>query len=154
MASELEHREQAAKATAEASREHFLALEKLIVRLREETGSTGAHRSSFEKTADAIDALPTLHVDEELMAFSTDVSKAMGEMAERRREIARETASVDWTYWDRTQRASSAVKSQGMQRINSAMTEMRRKLTRKYNLEFLTTAERPPARRDSHRARR
>jgi RND family efflux transporter MFP subunit len=146
MASELEHREQAAKATAEASREHFFALEKLINRLREDSVNT--HKLSFEKTAEAIDNLPALHVDEELLAFSTDVSRTFREMAERRRAIARDTTSVDWTYWDHTQRASGAVKSQGLQRINSAMTEMRRKLTRKYNLEFLTTAERPTT---SHR---
>ncbi len=101
----------------EASREHFLSLEKLITRLREET--TGTRKSSFEKTADAIDNLPALHVDEELLTFSTDVSKALREMAERRRAIARETTTIDWTYWDRTQRASSAVKSLGMQRINT-----------------------------------
>ena len=154
MAGDLERREHVAKETAEASREHFLALEKLIDRLREETSSS--RRSSFEKTADAIDNLPALHVDEELLAFSTQISKGLREMAERRREIARETTSVDWTYWDRTQRASSAVKSQGMQRINSGMADMRRKLTRKYNLEFLATAERTPAssHRDTRRARR
>jgi multidrug efflux pump subunit AcrA (membrane-fusion protein) len=154
MASDLERREHVAKETAEASREHFLALEKLIDRLREESGSS--RRSSFEKTADAIDNLPALHVDEELLAFSTEISKGLREMAERRRAIARETTSVDWTYWDRTQRASSAVKSLGMQRINSGMADMRRKLTRKYNLEFLATAERTPAssHRDTRRARR
>jgi multidrug efflux pump subunit AcrA (membrane-fusion protein) len=143
MASELERRENAAKATGEASREHFNALEKLIVRLREET--TNSRRSSFEKTADEIDNLPALHVDEELLAFSTDVAKALREMAERRREIARETAGVDWTYWDRTQRVSSAIKSQGMQRINNGLIDIRRKLTKRYNLEFLTTAERTPS---------
>jgi hypothetical protein len=63
-------------------------------------------------------------------------------MAEQRREIARETASIDWTFWDRTQRVSSAIKSQGMQRINNGLIDIRRKLTKKYNLEFLTTAER------------
>jgi hypothetical protein len=150
MASELERRENAAKATGEASREHFNALEKLIVRLREET--TNSRRSSFEKTADEIDNLPALHVDEELLAFSTDVAKALREMAERRREIARETAGVDWTYWDRTQRVSSAIKSQGMQRINNGLIDIRRKLTKRYNLEFLTTAERTPS--TGHRTRR
>lgn len=153
MASELEHREQAAKETAEASRVHFFALEKLIGRLRED--STTIHKLNFEKTAEAIDNLPALHVDEELLAFSTDVSRALREMSERKRAIARETSSVDWTNWDRTQAAVGAVKSQGLQRINSAMTEMRRKLTRKYNLEFLITAERTPApRRASGHGRR
>jgi multidrug efflux pump subunit AcrA (membrane-fusion protein) len=152
MAGELEQREHAAKATAEASREHFLALEKLITKLREET--TGSRKSGFEKAADAIDDLPALHVDEELLAFSTDVSKALREMAERRRSVARETTSIDWTYWDHTQRVSSAIKSQGMQRINSALTEMRRKLTRKYNLEFLATAERSPSHRPASKTRR
>ena len=38
-----------------------------------------------------------------------------------------------------------------MQRINSALTEMRRKLTRKYNLEFLATAERTPSPRHDNR---
>jgi multidrug efflux pump subunit AcrA (membrane-fusion protein) len=151
MADELHRRENAAKATAEASREHFNALEKLIARLREET--TESRRSSFEKTADDIDNLPALHVDDELLAFSTDVAKALREMAERRREIARETASIDWTFWDRTQRVSSAIKSQGMQRINNGLIDIRRKLTKRYNLEFLTTAERTPSSR-GRRARR
>jgi multidrug efflux pump subunit AcrA (membrane-fusion protein) len=147
MASELEHRELAAKVTGEASREHFFALEKLVVRLRDDSASS--RKSSFEKTAEAIDNLPALHVDEELLAFSTDVARALREMAENRRAIGRNAAGVDWTYWDVTQRAAGAVKSQGLQRINSAMTEMRRKLTRKYNLEFLLTAERAQT---SHRA--
>jgi multidrug efflux pump subunit AcrA (membrane-fusion protein) len=140
MADELQRRETAAKATAEASRDHFNALETLIGRLRED--ATGTRRSSFEKTADEIDGLPALHVDDELLAFSTDVSKALREMAEQRRAIARETTAIDWTYWDRTQRVSSAIKSQGMQRINNGLADIRRKLTRRYNLEFLTTAER------------
>jgi RND family efflux transporter MFP subunit len=144
MASELEKREQAAKVMGEASREHFLALEKLIVRLRDD--STSGHKLSWERTANAIDNLPALHVDEELMTFSTDVSKALREMAERRRAVARETTSIDWTYWDRTERVTSAIRSQGLQRINVALSEMRRKLTRKYNLEFLATAERTPHR--------
>jgi hypothetical protein len=139
MASELEHREQAAKITGEASRQHFLALEKLVGHLREDSSTT--RKSSFEKTAEAIGNLPALHVDDELLAFSTDVAKALREMAEYRRAIGRNTGGVDWTYWDVTQRAAGAVKSQGLQRINTAMTEMRRKLTRKYNLEFLVTAD-------------
>ena len=147
MASELEHREQAAKITGEASRQHFLALEKLLGHLRED--STTTRKSSFEKTAEAIDNLPALHVDDELLAFSSDVAKALREMAEYRRAIGRDTGGVDWTYWDVTQRAAGAVKSQGLQRINTAMTEMRRKLTRKYNLEFLMTADRTQS---SHRA--
>ena len=53
--------------------------------------------------------------------------RRLREMAERRRSIARETTSIDWTYWDRTDRATSAIKGQGLQRINSALTEMRRK---------------------------
>jgi multidrug efflux pump subunit AcrA (membrane-fusion protein) len=141
MANELEHREQAAKVTGESSRDHFLALEKLVTRLRDD--STSSRKSSFEKTAEAIDNLPALHVDEELLAFSTDVGKALREMAEHRRAIGRNTAGYDSSYWDTTQRAAGAVKSLGLQRINTAMTEMRRKLTRKYNLEFLMTAERP-----------
>jgi multidrug efflux pump subunit AcrA (membrane-fusion protein) len=151
MADEMQRRENAAKATAEASREHFNALEKLIARLREET--TESRRSSFEKTADDIDDLPALHVDDELLGFSTDVSKALREMAERRRAIARETAAIDWTFWDRTQRVSNAIKSQGMQRINNGLADIRRKLTKRYNLEFLTTAERTPSSR-GRRARR
>ncbi len=147
MASELEHREQAAKATGEASREHFLALEKLVMRLREDSGTSV--KSSFERTAVAIDSLPALHVDEELLAFSADVANTLREMAERRRAIGRNTAGVDWTYWDHTQRAAGAVKSQGLQRINVAMTEIRRKLTRKYNVEFLVTAERSTSRHGS-----
>jgi membrane fusion protein, multidrug efflux system len=149
MATDLERREQAAKIMAEASRVHFLALEKLIVRLREDSSAT--HKLTWEKTADAIDNLPALHVDEELLTFSTDVSKALREMAERRRSVARETTSIDWTYWDRTDRATSAIKGQGLQRINCAMTEMRRKLTKKYNLEFLATAERTPSARHDNR---
>lgn len=147
MASELEHREQAAKATGEASREHFLSLEKLVMRLRDDSGTVV--KSSFEHAAESIDNLPALHVDDELLAFSTDVANTLREMAERRRAIARNTPGVDTSYWDHTQRAAGAVKSQGLQRINMAMTEMRRKLTRKYNVEFLMTAERPTPRRVS-----
>ncbi len=44
---DLERREQAAKVMAEASRVHFLALEKLIVRLRED--STASHKLTWEK---------------------------------------------------------------------------------------------------------
>jgi hypothetical protein len=157
-AKEVEQRETAARAsaqaTAEVSNRYFISLEKLVGELRFDPKSY--HMADFERTAEKIDDMPILHVDDELLAFGADVSKSLREMAEQRRALGRLNATADWSVLDHLQRQANAVKTQGLKKIKNGLADLRRKLTKKYNLEFLATAgtTRPAAMRDHHSARR
>ena len=141
----------AAQATIEVSNRYFKSLEKLVGELRYETNNDRV--GDFERVAEKIDSVPILHVDEELLAFGSDVSKTLRDIAEQRRAIARTSGTADWaTQWDRMQRECNAIKSKGMQKIINGLADMRQKLTKKYNLEFLATAgsARPSSRNSRH----
>jgi hypothetical protein len=76
-------------------------------------------------------------------------------MAERRRAISRSRANADVTVSDEAQVENSAIRTQGMQRITIGLANVRRKMTKKYNLEFLANAEKPrPSNKPRRTARR
>jgi RND family efflux transporter MFP subunit len=134
---ELTRKQEAAKVTVEATTQYFGQLERELVDLRPDNNSH--HAVNLEKAADQVDGLPVLHVDEELLAFGADVAQSLRAMAERRRSISRTRTNSDVTLSDEAQIENSAIRTQGMQRITIGLANMRRKLTKKYNLEFLAT---------------
>jgi RND family efflux transporter MFP subunit len=153
-AQEIQRKETAARATAEATRQYFTLLERLVDELRH---AEKRSRSSLERAADKIDDAPTLHVDDELLAFGVEVSKALRDIAERRRAIARVNDVPDLGYAERAQTASNAIRTQGLLEIHNGLVDMRRRLTKKYDLEFLATltpTRSSAAMRDTRHARR
>jgi RND family efflux transporter MFP subunit len=137
-AKELTRKQEAAKVTVEATTQYFGLLERQLSDLRPENASH--HAVSLEKAADEIDSLPILHVDEELVAFGAEVAQGLRAMAERRRSISRSRSYTDVTLTEEAQVENSAVRTQGMQKIAVGLANMRRKMTKKYNLEFLANA--------------
>jgi membrane fusion protein, multidrug efflux system len=135
---ELTRKQEAAKVTVEATTQYFGLLERQVSDLRPDNASH--HAVSLEKAADEIDNLPILHVDEELLAFGADVTQGLRAMAERRRSISRSRSYTDVTVTEEAQVENSAVRTQGMQKIAVGLANMRRKMTKKYNLEFLANA--------------
>ena len=135
---ELTRKQEAAKVTVEATTEYFRLLERELVELRPDSNSH--HAVNLDKAADQIDGLPILHVDEELLAFGAEAADSMRAMAERRRSVSRTRANSDVTLSDEAQIENSAIRTQGMQRIAIGLATMRRKMTKKYNLEFVATA--------------
>jgi multidrug efflux pump subunit AcrA (membrane-fusion protein) len=134
---ELTRKQEAAKVAVEATTQYFGLLERELVDLRPE--NTGHHAVSLDKAADQMDNFPILHVDEELLAFGAEVAQSLRAMAERRRSISR-SRNADVTLSDEAQVENSAIRTEGMQRIQIGLASMRRKLTKKYNLEFVATA--------------
>jgi RND family efflux transporter MFP subunit len=150
---ELTRKQEATKVTVEATGQYLSVVEHQVTDLRPDNASH--HAVSLEKAADEIDNLPILHVDEELVAFGAEVAQSLRGMAERRRSISRSRANADVTVSDETQVENSAIRTQGMQRITVGLANMRRKMTKKYNLEFLANAEKlRPANKARHTARR
>ncbi len=137
-AKELTRKQEAAKVTVEATTQYFGLLERQVNDLRPE--NVAHHAVSLEKSADEIDSLPILHVDEELLAFGADVAQTLRSMSERRRAISRSRANADVTVSDEAQVENSAIRTQGIQKITIGLASMRRKMTKKYNLEFLANA--------------
>ncbi|HET6323699.1 MAG TPA: efflux RND transporter periplasmic adaptor subunit [Planctomycetaceae bacterium] len=134
---ELTRKQEAAKVTVEATTKYFESLERELVELRPDNNLH--HAVNLEKAADQIDNLPLLHVDEELLAFGAEVAQSLRAMAERRRSISRGQNS-DVSVSDVAQVENSAIRTQGMQRIQIGVANMRRKMTKKYNLEFVALA--------------
>jgi membrane fusion protein (multidrug efflux system) len=124
--------------TVDATTQYFGLLERQVNDLRPENAAH--HAVSLEKSADEIDSLPILHVDEELLAFGAEVAQNLRSMAERRRSISRSRSNADVTVSDEAQSENSAIRTQGIQRITIGLAGMRRKMTKKYNLEFLANA--------------
>ncbi len=135
---ELTRKQEAAKVTVEATTQYFGLLERQVNDLRPENATH--HAVSLEKAADEIDSLPILHVDDELLAFGADVAQNLRSMAERRRSVSRSRSNADVTVSDETQVENSAIRTQGIQKITIGLASMRRKMTKKYNLEFLANA--------------
>jgi membrane fusion protein (multidrug efflux system) len=135
---ELTRKQEAAKVTVDATTQYFGLLERQVNDLRPENVSH--HAVSLEKSADEIDSLPILHVDEELLAFGAEVAQNLRSMAERRRSISRSRSNADVIVSDEAQAENSAIRTQGIQKITIGLAGMRRKMTKKYNLEFLANA--------------
>jgi membrane fusion protein (multidrug efflux system) len=135
---ELTRKQEAAKVTVEATTQYFGLLERQVNDLRPENAAH--HAVSLEKAADEIDSLPILHVDDELLAFGADVAQSLRSMAERRRSISRSRSNTDVIVSDEAQAENSAIRTQGIQKITIGLAGMRRKMTKKYNLEFLANA--------------
>jgi hypothetical protein len=159
---ESETGDNSSKSMADASLRYFKLTEKLIVDLRQGIKVKGASTVWLEKSSRKIDALPILHVDEELLGFGSWCSKTMRDMAEGVRGITRESnvaqsqvygnyyavgsygdngyyrnpGSVSNTLGEQTTAAAGSVRTQGMKDINNGLADMRRKMTKKYNVEF------------------
>ena len=154
-----EKQEDPGKAKLEATKRYFNSLVKLIESLRQESRSSNLW---YEKTARKIDGLPILNVDEEVLAWGSTLSKGLRQMAEGLRGVGRQLGvaqvSSYGNYSDvgtyggngyyRSGIAQEAqnrevagaqtgtVRSTGMQQIENGMAEIRRKMTRKYHVEF------------------
>jgi hypothetical protein len=143
-----------AKAQFEASKRYFKSLEKLVSSLRQEIKSSNLW---FEKTARKIDGLPILNVDDELLGFGSWLSKTLRQMAEGLRGVGREVNVAQsygpyqevgsyggYGYYRNSTGTNLAVggaqtgsiRTGGMQQIDNGLAEMRRKLTKKYQVEF------------------
>jgi hypothetical protein len=159
LAKESESKEDPMKATVDASLRYFKTLEKLIEDLRGGL-NTDAKSAWYEKTARKIDNMPILHVDDELLAFGAQVAKDLRQSAEKGRTIGRQNSENQiaavasyGNYYDgyggyysnagnlpilQTQaiNASSTNRTRGMQAINNGMGDIRRRMTKKYQVEF------------------
>jgi RND family efflux transporter MFP subunit len=134
---DLARKREAAQISVEATNRYFASLERELADVRPDSVS---HRAvNLEKTADQIDILPILHVDEELVAFGAEVAQNLRMMAERRRNLGRNQAYQDVSAQDEVQIENSAVRTQGWQRIAIGLANIRHKMTRKYNFEFVAT---------------
>jgi hypothetical protein len=159
LAKESESKEDPMKATLDASLRYFKTLEKLIEDLRGGL-NTDAKSAWYEKTARKIDNMPILHVDDELLAFGAQIAKDLRQTAEQGRTIGRQNSENQISavasygnYYDgnggyystagnlpilQTQaiNASSQNRTRGMQAINNGLGDIRRRMTKKYQVEF------------------
>ena len=149
LAKESQSKEDPGKPTAEASKRYFKSLEKFIADLSDGL-RTEAKTAWLEKTARKIDQMPVLRVDDELMTFAAGVSKSLRDMAEQGRNVGRRfSVSQAQMYGNfgyygdsrltqtaQEQGASGEVRSRGMQGVNNSLGDMRRKMTKKYNVQF------------------
>jgi len=147
------------RATVGASIRYFRTLEREIDDLRGGL-NTDAKSAWYEKTARKIDNMPILHVDDELLAFGATVANNLRQTAEQGPTIGRlnsenQIAAIAsyGNYYDGSggyystaghiptiQRhainASSQNRTRGMQLINGGLGDIRRKMTKKYQVEF------------------
>jgi hypothetical protein len=143
-----------AQAQLEASKRYFKSLEKLVTSLRQEMRTSNLW---FEKTARKIDGLPILNVDDDLLGFGGWLSKNLRQMAEGLRGIGRQVnvAQSYGPYVDvgsyggygyyrnstgvnlaQGSSQTGSIRTGGMQQIDNGLADMRRKLTKKYQVEF------------------
>jgi RND family efflux transporter MFP subunit len=134
---ELARKREAIQVTVDATVRYFDLLERELTDLRLDT--TSHHPVNLAKTADQIDNLPILHVDEELVAFGSEAAQNLRMMGERRRSLSHSQGNNDVAVLDEVQIENSAVRTQGLQKIAVGLANVRRKMTRKYNLEFLAS---------------
>ena len=157
LAKESESKVDPMKATVDASLRYFKTMEKLIDDLRGGL-NTDAKTVWYEKTARKIDDMPILHVDEELLAFGANTAKALRETAEQGRNVGRANSANQvaaiasyGNYYDgygyssaqqypvmqiQANNASSQNRTRGMQSLNNGLGDIRRKMTKKYQVEF------------------
>jgi len=134
---DLARKREAMQVTVDATVRYFDSLERELTDLRLDT--TSHHSVNLAKTADQIDNLPILHVDEELVAFGSEAAQNLRMMGERRRSLSHSQGNNDVAVLDEVQIENSAVRTQGLQKIAVGLANVRRKMTRKYNLEFLAS---------------
>jgi hypothetical protein len=164
LAKESQSKEDPHKLTVEASLRYFHTFEKLIDDLKGGL-NTDAKIAWYEKTARKIDQMPILHVDDELLAFGAATAKQIRDSAERGRNIgqantANQVAAIGsyGNYYSNgygnyggyygtsgadlanaqiaANNASSQNRTRGLTAINNAMGDIRRKMTKKYQVEF------------------
>jgi hypothetical protein len=157
LAKESQSKEDPAKATLEASKRYFKTLEKLLDDLKAGL-NTDAKTTWYERTARKIDQMPILHVDEELLAFGANTAKSLRETAEQGRNIGRansvnqmQAIASYGNYYDGggynaggsvpvlTQQAVGAAsqnRTRGLQALNNGLGDIRRSMTKKYQVEF------------------
>ena len=138
--------------TIAASQHYFKAITSIVREVREKSSDAktfGQNAMWFDKWARRIDALPVLHVDQELLAFSEYLSTQLRNMAAAMRGIGinsggRSASYPDWRYADDDRRAIRAQeKAKGattargiVHEIESALAKIRKDLTQKYQVEF------------------
>jgi hypothetical protein len=159
LAKESESKEDPAKATLDASLRYFKTLAKLVDDLKGGL-NTDAKTAWYEKTARKIDQMPILHVDDELLAFGASTAKALRETSEQGRNIGRANSvnqvsaiasygnyyNGNGGYYNSagsvpilTQQsvaASSQNRTRGLQALNNGLGDIRRSMTKKYQVEF------------------
>ncbi len=165
LAKESESKEDPRKLTIDASLRYFHTFEKLIEDLKGGL-NTDAKIAWYEKTARKIDQMPILHVDDELLAFGAATAKQIRDTAENGRNIGRantanQVAAVGsyGNYYDNgygngyggyysvngadlanyqigANNASSSNWTRSLAVINNGIGDMRRKMTKKYQVEF------------------
>jgi hypothetical protein len=162
LAKESESKVDPAKATLDASLRYFKQLEKLIDDLKEGL-KTDAKTAWYEKTARRIDNLPILHVDDELLAFGANTAKALRETSEQGRNIGRQNSESqmaavtsygnyysdgygNYGYYNslaavpnittQSVNAASQNRTRGLQALNNGLGDIRRAMTKKYQVEF------------------
>jgi hypothetical protein len=165
LAKESESKQDPAKLTVEASLRYFHKFEKLIDDLKGGL-NTDAKIAWYEKTARKIDQMPILHVDDELLAFGAATARQIRDTAMQGRTIgqantANQVALVGsyGNYYSNgygngyggyysvngadlanaqisANNASSQNRTRGLQVINNGIGDIRRKMTKKYQVEF------------------
>ena len=103
--------------------------------------------------------MPILHVDDELLAFGANTAKALRETAEQGRNVGRANSANQvaaiasyGNYYDgygysgsaaqypgmqiQANNASSQNRTRSMQALNNGLGDIRRKMTKKYQVEF------------------
>ncbi len=163
MSAEIKKKVEPSGTTVEASQRYFKSLDRMITDLREQLRTTDTVTAWLDRTARKIDAMPILHVDEELLAFGGIVAKSLREMGEQRRNVGRANAvaqstlygnyydvgsygggsgyyrdsgSTSATLGEQSMAAVSAIKTKGLQGIYDGLADIRRKMTKKYGVEF------------------
>jgi hypothetical protein len=161
LAKESESKEDPAKATLDASLRYFKTLAKLVDDLKGGL-NTDAKTAWYEKTARKIDQMPILHVDDELLAFGASTAKALRETSEKGRDIGRANSvnqisaiASYGNYYDvngyggyynnggsvpvltqQSVASASQNRTRGLQALNNGLGDIRRRMTKKYQVEF------------------
>ncbi|HET6327084.1 MAG TPA: hypothetical protein VFG04_20555 [Planctomycetaceae bacterium] len=162
LAKESESKVDPQKATLDASLRYFKMMEKLLDDLRAGL-NTDAKILWYEKTARKIDQMPILHVDDELLAFGANTAQAIRQTAEQGRNIGRANSANQvaaiasyGNYYNNgyggsgysgsaqaypsiqidANNASSQNRTRGLQAMNNGLADIRRRMTKKYQVEF------------------
>jgi hypothetical protein len=151
---EVKQTQDPAKAQLEATKRYFKSLEKLLTSLRQESRTSNLW---YEKTARKIDGLPILNVDEELLGFGSWLAKQLRQMAEGLRGVGRQVNVAQsygpysdvgsyggYGYYRNSTGVNLAqggaqaggIRSGGMEQIDNALSDVRRAMTKKYQIEF------------------
>ncbi len=140
----------------EASKAYFTSVSTLIEDLRKESNvTTHNYMLWYEKYARKIDKLPILNVDDKLLDYGASISNTFRDIAESKRTsniqagVRRTQISANVGYYDdnfssneyyavNAEENADALKSRysSWNEIEKATAEIRRQMTRKYEVEF------------------